>query len=80
MLIFPTGRQYFYFTVVIKNLGSLLGLCSPLGDGEITKRERDRRKEQERWGRKERRNYFDCELFIFLCMIPGVGLVLRLQQ
>ena len=63
--------------------------------GKITKRERDRRKKRERKGKREREREEETiftvlweihgggghkELFVFLCMILGVGLILTLHQ
>lgn len=63
LLIFPTGRQYFYVTMLIKIVGSMLGLCSPLGEKNHKEGERQKEKEGEEGKERERRrNYIYCAL------------------
>lgn len=69
-LIFPTGRQYFYVTMLIKIAGSMLGLCSPLGGksqrGRETEGKRGRGREREREREEE-------TIFTVLWEIHGGG-------
>lgn len=85
LLISPIRRQYFYITMLITIVGSMLGLCGVLGKKKITETEgkrwkggREGKKEETiltlLWGIHEGSQRVTC----FLCVIPGAGLVLML--